>query len=187
MLLINFHVLFDRDARILIGGLDRDPNIIDIFSETIPYYYDDQAWCIARAKQTASWKNIFEIFSVGIWMIIVSIFFMISALFYFLGSRHHSFSGALLNAFVICLSMPLRFKRPFHFHLRFIFFLIFLYAIYINMMFSGFLMTTLTKQRFQKQVTTINETIENGFSYAGGQVVKTYLSLRNDTVIWNLK
>lgn len=176
----------DRDAQILIGGLDHDPNTIDIFSETIPYYYDDQAWCIARAKQTASWKNIFEIFSFGIWIIIVGTFVMISVLLHMQtncsGSGNRSYSWALLNAFAICLSMPPRVGRAFRFHLCLTFFLILLYAMFINMMFSGFLMTTLTKQRFQKQITTINQTMENGFSYVGGQVVRTHLSLRNDKV-----
>lgn len=180
------HYLFCSEAQILIGGLDKDPNIVGIFSETVPYFNDDQAWCVRRATQTASWKNIFEVFRGSLWIALIFTFTLIALFLYVMINlkylENRNLYWAFLHGLAICLSMSPRLWTTVHFHLRCILFLLLLYGMFVNMMFSGFLMTTLTKQRFQKQITNINETIVDGFSYAGGQVVHSQLLLRNDKV-----
>lgn len=171
----------------MIGGLNKDPNIVGIFSASIPYIGDDQAWCVRRATQTASWQNIFEVFTTNLWIALVCTFFVIALLLYWIINaielKNRNLYWALLHGLAVCISMSPRLWLKVHFYIRVTLFLLLLYGMLVNMMFSCFLMTTLTKQRFQKQMTKINETAEAGFTYAGNQMVLTRLSLRNDKVV----
>lgn len=66
---------------------------------------------------------------------------------------------------------------------RFVYFLFLLYGFMINAAFNCFLIGTLTQYRTNEQVRTLNETIENDFSYAGGLQTITYYPV-GDPVSW---
>lgn len=66
--------------------------------------------------------------------------------------------------------------------IRLILFMFYTYGTIINIVFSCFLVNALTKQRFQRQIDSINETIARNFMYGGGPVVYDSLTSRGDPV-----
>lgn len=151
----------------------------------MPYINDDHAWCLQRASQSASWENIFQVFRYDMWIAILITLVLMSLLLYaFIRFEHLScnFSWALLRGLALSISAPPFLWPTPHFSIRLIFFVFLTYGVIINIAFSSFLVNALTKQRFTKQIDTINETIQHGFVYVGGPVVYDSLASRGDPV-----
>lgn len=190
ILFCNFTDFFSREAQILIGGFDKDPAIAHIFSETISFTMDSQAWCVMRAQQSVSWKHIVNVFSRSVWFTLIFIFFVITIIIYAIGNweyTNQSIYWALLHSLTVCVSTSPKLWSSKKFHVRILFFILLIYGMLVNMMFSCFLVTTLTKQRFQGQISTINESIRENYMYTGGQSILTALMLRDGQVIHKRK
>lgn len=146
---------------------------------------DDQTWCVERASQDISWRHVFSVFTKDLWMVLICTFLTIAVIIYaiaHLDDQKENIYWALLRGVAICISTSPQLWPITKFHVRIFIFILLLYGMLINMMFSCFLMTTLTKQRFQTQISTINDTIHENFSYAGGSVVQSQLLQHNSTV-----
>lgn len=163
----------------------KDPNILLSFADSMPYINDDHAWCIQRASQSASWENIFQVFTYDMWLAILVSFLLMSMLIYaFARFEHLKFNVAwiLLRSLALSISAPPFLWPTPHFSIRLIFFVFLTYGVIINIAFSSFLVNALTKQRFTRQIKTINETIQQRFVYVGGPVVYDSLASRGDPV-----
>lgn len=170
----------------MIGGLDKDPNIINLLWETMSYGIDDEVWCIQKASQIPTWEKLFGVFRDDLWIATIITLFLISLLLYLIfrsTNIHRNIYWALLHGLEISISNPTNLLwSSIQFHYRILVFTMILYGMLINMLFSCFLVTTLTHQRFQRQISSVTETIEKNFTYAGDQVVYTHLTLRDDAV-----
>lgn len=162
--------LYFSEAHVLIGGLDSDIESSKALSTSTPYYSDDQTWCVAKARATSKWKNIFNIFTTELWIAIICALFVITItlnIFIKIERRHENIYWAFLRALAISMGLMPTF-RPQYAHTRFVYFLFLLYGVMINATFNCFLISTLTRYRTDKQVKTLNDTTKNNFNYAGG-------------------
>lgn len=179
------------DAEILIGGLYKDSAVSHIISSTEPYVTDDQTWCVSRAQLSPNWENILEIFTHSLWVAILCIFLFITITIYLFEydsqtQNRKNIYWALLRALTISIGLVPNFW-PSRFAVRIIFFLFIVYGMVINMAFNCYLISTLTRQTFQKQISTVNETIAQQFTYLGGKSVFDLLLQREDRVKLLLK
>lgn len=169
----------------MIGGLVKDPNVLIAFTESMPYLNDDHAWCIKRASQSASWENIFNVFQLNLWIAFIATLIMISVglyTFIYIEDVQKNFAWAIMRGLSLSLAIPPFLWPTKNFSMRLIIFLFYTYGLIITTVFSCFLVNALTKQRFNKQIDSINETIRHNFYYAGGSVVFDSLATRGDPV-----
>lgn len=179
------HCSFHSEAQLMIGGLVKDPNVLLAFTESTPYLNDDHAWCLKRASQSVSWENIFNVFQLNLWIAFIATFIMMSVglyIFIYVEDVQKNFYWALLRGLSLSLGIPPFLWRTKSFSVRLIIFVFFTYGVIITAVFSSFLVNALTKQRFNKQIDSINETIRHNFYYAGGPVVFDSLATRGDAV-----
>lgn len=83
----------------MIGGVDEDSNSRKYLSSSIPYYQDDQTWCVATAKPQELWKNIFNLFPTFIWSLIILVVYLMAIILYYfikLDDRSENFAWMLL-------------------------------------------------------------------------------------------
>lgn len=159
-------------THILIGGMDEDAYTRKQLSSTIPYYQDDQTWCVAVAKPELLWKSFFKLFSPIEWLVIVSIIYMIALILYIISridGRHENIYWSLLSSLSITLGLATIYE-PRKINVRFMFFVFLFYGLIFNSAFHSFLVNVLTNPIQKEQVDNLVTAVTNEFRYAGGSV-----------------
>lgn len=153
-------------------------------SSSEPYISDDETWCVQKARVSARWMNIVDVFTKELWTAICCSLIIITVIIYVmihLEKLNQNIYWAFLRGLTVSLGMATTFK-PRRFYARFIFVLFLLYGMIIDLIFSCFLVTTLTKERFQTQVTTLQEAVGQEFTFAGGNLSWAHIQVHNDSV-----
>lgn len=174
-----FYVI-NRSADLLIGGLDRIAAVQNIVGETISYYQEDQTWCVQRAKVRNLWENIFAMFTLDMWFLIVLCTQVVSLAIYVLmkfANRYHkktedcSYSKSFLISMTTALSLPTPNFCPVYCPLRTLIIFCLVYGIVLTNTFNSYLISVITKPRTNLQVYSIDSAVHKGFRFAGGTVV----------------
>lgn len=152
--------------------MDEDSNTRRLLSSTIPYYQDDQTWCVAVAKPQDLWKSIFNLFSFNEWMCIIGINYMFAAILYVIvkiDNRKENFHWTLLASLSITMGLSTVYD-PRKINIRFMFCILLFYGLVFSSAFHSFLVNVLTNPRQKPQVDNLGIAIDNRFLYAGGTV-----------------
>lgn len=167
----------------MVGGLDEDPNTRRMLSASIPYYQDDLTWCVQKAGLIPKWLNIFALFTLEIWIIIIALVFLTAYIF----KRFALWDNYPANLFwanlgTLSLTMALSFSyTPQRSSFR-IFFISFLaYGMILATSYQSFLISVLTRPRYQHQVQSIEHAIRNEYKLAGGVAALSHYT-KNDEV-----
>lgn len=168
----------------MIGGLDENPITRKNLSSSIPYYQDDLTWCVGKAELASLWLNVFAIFSLATWISAIALIFLIAYILYifsqFEGIQSKNMSWSILIALSMCLNTPGQFHPKWLF-LRLYFVAVFIYGMHFNAAYQSFLISVLTRPRFNPQVNTLTSAIRENFELLGGINILTHYT-GNDEV-----
>lgn len=177
----HIHILF-RTSDVMIGGMDEDSNTRKYLSSSIPYYQDDQTWCVANAKPEELWRNIFNLFSTTIWgLIILVVFLMASMLYYFIKMDHKSenFMWMLLASLSVTMGLTTIYD-PKHPNARMIFLIFLFYGLLFSTLFNSFLVGVLTNPRQKEQISNLQQAVASNLEFNGGTVTLEHFDAKDD-------
>lgn len=152
--------------------MDEDAFTRKQLSSTIPYYQDDQTWCVAVAKPELLWKSFFKLFSPIEWFVIVVMVYMIAILIYVISridGRHENIHWSLLASLSITIGLSTDYD-PRKINVRFMFLSFLFYGMIFSSAFHSFLVNVLTNPIQKEQVDSLTAAVFNGFHFAGGTV-----------------
>lgn len=154
----------------MIGGMDEDSNTRRLLSSSIPYYQDDETWCVAVAKPEELWKGIFKLFPVRFWAGIIGIIYLFAAILYILSGiddRHENFHWTFLASLSLTLGLATVYE-PQRSNVRFMFFFFLFYGLIFSSFFHSFLVNVLSNPVRKAQVTSVQMAIDERYRFAGG-------------------
>lgn len=181
--------LFDRRTDLLIGGLDNDEKVNRLLDRTVSYLQDDQTWCVHKALPYDTWENIFSLFTLGMWLLLIGSTVIIAIFLYFLLKNNNNyqlrnyFSYAWLVSFASFLNMSPTFEARSH-SLKILFFFALMYGIIFSATFSSSLISVLTHPRQGYQVDTVKAAYKNGFRFSTGNVALAHVQASEDEVFF---
>lgn len=164
------------DADILIGGMDRDMRVAKTLWISIPYIQDDQTWCVATARPRDIWRNIFGIYTMFTWSILIAtIFFIASVIYAFMQLEHRpeNYAWTLLVGMAAALGQTGSYE-PWRTSIRVFMCFLFMYGLVMSTSFSSFLISILTRPRFKTQINTVRSAIDAGFQFTGGDLALSH-------------
>lgn len=152
--------------------MDEDTFTRKHLSSTIPYYQDDQTWCVAVAKPEDLWRSFFHLFKPIEWIVIVAMIYLIAIILYFLSridGRHENMHWTLLSSLSITLGLSTVYE-PNKTNTRFMFVSFLFYGLIFSSSFHSFLVNVLTNPFQKPQVDNLFSAATLGFTYLGGSV-----------------
>lgn len=182
-----FFVFFFRKADILIGGMDNDARVQKLLWISIPYIQDDQTWCLATARPQELWRNIFGIYTVGTWCILIGAIFFNGLIIYLLirvENRKDNYIWTLMIGMASALGQYSPYE-PHRSSIRIMMVFLFMYGLVMSSSFNSFLISILTRPKFMQQIDSLGKAIGSSVDYVGGDVALSHY-LGNDTVIFSI-
>lgn len=152
--------------------MDEDAYTRKQLSSTIPYYQDDQTWCVAVAKPELLWKSFFKLFTPIEWLVIVLMIYMFAVILYVISridGRHENIHWSLLSSLSITMGLATVYE-PRKISVRFMFLCFLFYGLIFSSTFHSFLVNVLTNPIQKEQVDDLATSAANEFRYAGGTV-----------------
>ncbi|XP_039445899.1 uncharacterized protein LOC120425434 [Culex pipiens pallens] len=162
--------LIQRRTDLMIGGLYENPISRRLLSSSIPYFQDDLTWCVPTARHAPKWLNVFIIFNVWIWLVAIIIIFVAAAIIYCLNHVEHrypeNYTWMLLQSLAFSLSVYAHYW-PQRFSIRFFLVGYMIYGLHWSAAYHSFLISVLTRPRFEPQISTVEAAMANKFQFAG--------------------
>lgn len=166
----------------MIGGMDEDANTRKFLSSSIPYYQDDQTWCVANAKPQELWRNIFNLFSAMIWGLIILIVFLMASMLYFfikLDDRSENFMWMVMASLSVTMGLTSVYD-PRSTNARMIFFIFLFYGLLFSSLFNSFLVGVLTNPRQKTQISNLYQAVEANLRFEGGTVALEHFTTKDE-------
>lgn len=170
---------------VMVGGMDEDSNTRRYLSSSIPYYQDDQTWCVAKAKPEELWRNIFNLYSTLVWSLIILVVYLMALMLYFfikMDYKSENFMWMLLASLSITLGLSTTYD-PKNTKIRLIFFIFLFYGLLFSTAFNSFLVGVLTNPRQKEQVSNLHQAVTSNFQFNGGTVTLEHFDSK-DEVMW---
>lgn len=162
--------------------MDEDSNTRKFLSSSIPYYQDDQTWCVANAKPEELWRNIFNLFSTMIWGLIILIVFLMASMLYFfikIDDRSENFMWMLLASLSVTMGLTTVYD-PKSTNVRLIFFIFLFYGLLFSSLFNSFLVGVLTNPRQKEQISNLYQAAEANLEFNGGTVTLEHFDAKDE-------
>lgn len=166
----------------MIGGIDEDSNTRKYLSSSIPYYQDDQTWCVANAKPEELWRNIFNLFTTFVWCLIILVVYLMALLLYYfikLDNKSENFMWTLLASLSVTMGLATTYdpKNP---TIRIIFFIFLFYGLLFSTAFHSFLVGVLTNPRQKEQVSDLQQAVASNLQFNGGTVTLEHFDAKDE-------
>lgn len=156
--------------------MDEDTTTRKYLSSSIPYYQDDETWCIAPAKPEELWKNIFKLFPIKIWFGIGGVILLFAIIIYGIAKYDEKWENsywALLESFAITIGFPATYE-PTQTNPRFMFLSLLFYGLIFSSAFHSFLFDALKNPRQKMQISSISDAIDKDVKFVGGAVALSH-------------
>ncbi len=166
----------------MIGGMDEDSNTRKYLSSSIPYYQDDQTWCVSNAKPEELWRNIFNLFSNLVWGTIIIIVFLMATMLYFfikMDNKSESFMWMLLASLSVTMGLTTVYD-PRNTKARMIFFIFLFYGLLFSTLFNSFLVGVLTNPRQKEQISNLYQAVSSDLQFNGGTVALEHFDAKDE-------
>lgn len=154
----------------MIGGLFENHVSREHLSSTLPYYMDDLTWCVARADFAPKWMNIFYIFDIITWTIIIVVFILMGFILYIFARQHRKNDDrivwSILNSFSLTIN-NFDYLQSNNFLYRLFIMVALFYGIHIGVAYRSALINMLTSPRYEPQVANIQTAVANNFTFKG--------------------
>ncbi|KXJ82458.1 hypothetical protein RP20_CCG013679 [Aedes albopictus] len=162
--------LIRRNSDIMIGGLYENPISRKLLSTTIPYYQDDMTWCVPPARLAPKWPNVFIIFNIWIWMLAIGIIFVCAGIIAgfntFEQGYPENYTWMLVQSLALSLGLSATYW-PQRLSIRLFLLVYMFYGMHWDVAHHSFLITVMTRPRFEKQISTAEAAIERSFKFLG--------------------
>lgn len=161
----------------MIGGHDENPVTRRLLSSSIPYYQDDLTWCVAKSSLAPRWVNIFAIFDTATWIATFLSIIVTGVVLYLFVKRERSTDVSLIWALLVSFGVSLNGRDsyfPRKTFMRIFYITLIFFGLNFNAAYQGYLISVLTKPRFDPQVNSLQRAIVNSFELAGGVNILTY-------------
>lgn len=158
---------------LVIGGTYPSKQLNDQLQLSIAYMADDLTWCLATAKETALWKNIFFMFPLWMWPFVICLAYFNAFVLYLLmmfdvgGPRPLNYHSTCLTMFSTHIVMSNGTYRPNGISTKTFYVFLLFYGFLIMAVFNSFLIQVLTRKMLEKQVVTIEEMIYQDMDVVG--------------------
>lgn len=166
----------------MVGGMDEDSNTRRYLSSSIPYYQDDQTWCVAKAKPEELWRNIFNLFTTLVWGLIILVVFLMAVMLHFfikLEDKSENFMSMLLASLSITMGLATTYD-PKNTNVRIIFFIFLFYGLLFSTAFNSFLVGVLTNPRQKEQVSNLYQAVSSNLQFNGGTVTLEHFDAKDE-------
>lgn len=156
--------------------MENDPKIQKILWNSIPYRQDDETWCVAIARPRDLWRNIFGLYKTSTWSALMGAIVLIATIIYLLihiEYKAENYMWSLMMGIGSSLGLTVQYE-PTRTSLRVMMLFFFLYGLITSSTFNSFLISILTRPRYNPQVNSLRMAIEQGFDLAGGDVTLSH-------------
>ncbi|XP_058837724.1 uncharacterized protein LOC131693691 [Topomyia yanbarensis] len=164
--------LIQRRTDVMIGGLYENPISRKLLSSSIPYYQDELTWCVPTARHAPKWLNVFIIFNVWIWLVAILIVFVGAAVIYCFNHIEQkypeNYTWMALQSLALSLSVYAHYW-PSKFSTRCFLIGYMIYGLHWNAAYHSFLISVLTRPRFETQISSVDAAIADGFQFTGAE------------------
>ncbi|XP_055624912.1 uncharacterized protein LOC129767755 [Toxorhynchites rutilus septentrionalis] len=164
--------LIHRRTDVMIGGLYENPISRKLLSSSIPYYQDELTWCVPSARHAPKWLNVFIIFNWWTWLIAVSIVFagaVIIFCFNHVENRYpQNFSWMVLQSLAFSMGVYAHYW-PRNVSTRFFLVGYMIYGLHWGVAYHSFLISVLTRPRYESQVSSVAAAMAEEFQFAGAE------------------
>lgn len=164
--------------------MDNDARIQKMLWTTIPYIQDDQTWCMATARPQELWRNIFGIYTIATWFILIGVIFINGFIIYLLirvENRKENYIWTLMIGMASALGQYACYE-PQRMSIRVMMVFLFMYGLIMSSSFNSFLISILTQPRFKQQIESLDMAIKADVKFTGGEVALSHY-IGHDTVI----
>lgn len=153
------------------------------------YLQDDQSWCMHKALPSDTWQNIFSLFTLEMWFLMIGFTIIITVLMYFLliNNKHYKLNNHFSYAWLVSFASFLNMSPTFHAHthsLKIVFFFALVYGIIFSATFSSSLISVLTRPRQGFQPKNIKEAYKHGVRFTAGNIASSHIRDSGDDVYY---
>lgn len=175
--------LINNKVDVMIGGMWDNKVSSKILSTSMGYIDDDLTWCVATARNAPTWMNVFAIFDIKTWIIAVVLVFMTGLGMYFMLYYENKSAENLVWCTLVAMAISINVSAPYRPNSRYIRIFLasfFLYSMHFSAAYQSFLVSVITRPRFESQIKNQETAADYEFKFTGGENIITYLH-RNDT------
>lgn len=172
----------------IIGGYILNSQAHKFYSMSIVFDQDDTTWCVKRAKAQPVYFHFYHIIELRTQYYLLVLVYVYAILFYLLSmfepDRRIRRMDILNMTYGTTLAAAIGFSngfKPKSLPLRFLYGIMTLLGFALTMMWCSFLLSYATKQRYEKQISTFDQLIENGFKLRCSAM--TYSSIFNQNKV----
>ncbi|XP_055523054.1 uncharacterized protein LOC129717224 [Wyeomyia smithii] len=164
--------LIHRRTDVMIGGLYENPTSRKLLSSSIPYYQDELTWCVPTARHAPKWLNVFIIFNVWTWLVAILIVFVGAGVIFCFNHVEQkypeNYTWMALQSLAFSLSVYAHYW-PKRFSTRCFLIGYMIYGLHWNAAYHSFLISVLTRPRFETQINSVEAAIAEGFQFVGAE------------------
>lgn len=161
----------------MIGGLTENTESRALLSPSVKYYQDDLTFCVANSQLAPSWMNVFAIFNGTIWLVVLLLLLSSAYLLWRLAKYDGEELGNYIWGFMQALALTLcnaATYAPRKLFIRLFYMALCFYGMHFQTAYQSFLISVLTRPRFQTQVSSIDMAIQQGFHFKGSENSNNY-------------
>lgn len=175
--------IIKRKVDIMIGGLYDNEVSRRLLSTTIPYDGDEMTWCVIKSGLAPNWMNVFIIFNLELWIIAITTIFISGAVLnYFVFSQNERRENIVWSTIVVlCYSIGIYGPYdPRKMAIRLYVGALCFYGMHFQAAYQSFLLSVLTRPRYDVQVSNIHMAIKDDYRFTGGENLKALFEVSSD-------
>lgn len=156
---------------------------------SIPYIQDDQTWCVATARPRDIWRNIFGLYTLFTWsMLIAAVFFIAAVIYAFMQLEHRrdNYAWTLLIGMAAALGQTASYE-PWRASIRVFMCFIFMYGLVQTTSFNSFLISILTQPKFKTQIDSVRSAIDAHVQFSGGEVALSHYLGADEVIYYSIQ
>lgn len=168
----------------MVGGLYENPVSRKYLSASIPYHQDDMTWCIAKAGFAPTWLNVFVIFSNKTWFAILFALMITSLVLWVFVREENVYRENFMWSFMVALSISTSqygHYWPRKFYIKLFLATLIFYGLHINTAYHSYLISVLTRPRYDQQISTVEKAIKEGMEFKVEENTVTFFK-KNDEI-----
>lgn len=172
-----FDLCIFSEVEMMIGGLTENSESRALLTPSVKYYQDDLTFCVAKALLAPSWMNVFAIFDAITWLFVFLLLLVSSYLLWKNSIIDDQSQGNIFWGFLQGLALTLcncATYAPRMLGIRFFYMCFAIYGMHFNTAYQSFLITVLTRPRFQTQISTVDMAIAQGLHFKGSENTFNY-------------
>jgi hypothetical protein len=156
-------------AKIALGALPLRLFISEYADPTVPYFHTTVQWIVPCSKPLDRWGNMFNVFSLSVWICLYISMFLVGIVVYVLARNseqpvYSSLQSSLLNVWSVALEISVH-KMPKSFRVRSLFLLWVLVCLAFCIIFQALFTTFLVNPRMERKIDTTDDLIASGIEY----------------------